>query len=124
MSGRDGRAAPSVQSSQMEEANPFGIPSEDLIFTYKDDMKSERMAKREREGKLKVWEKSRHMREGRMKQLYEIDIEPTAIAVNPKLEKNAKKETAGAGNTVPIERPKHRDSRHNLVEKKREMFLV
>jgi hypothetical protein len=51
----------------MEEANPFGIPSEDLIFTYKDDMKSERDAKRERESKLKVWEKSRHMREGRMK---------------------------------------------------------
>jgi hypothetical protein len=69
----------------MEEANPFGIPSEDLIFTYKDDMKSERMAKRERESKLKVWEKSRHMREGRMKQLYETDIEPTAIAVNPAL---------------------------------------
>ena len=51
----------------MEEPNPFGIPSEDLIFTYKDDMKSERMARRERESKLKVWEKSRHMREGRMK---------------------------------------------------------
>ena len=118
-----GRGPMSVTSSQMEAENPFGLPSEDMIFTYKDDMKSERQAKRERESKLKVWEKSRHMREGRMKQLYEADIEPTAINVNPKLSQNIKKEHQ-MGTTIPIERPKHRDSRHNLIEKKREMFLV
>jgi hypothetical protein len=29
-----------------------------------------------------------------------------------------------AGFTIPIERPKNRENRYKLIEKKREMFLV
>lgn len=45
------------------------------------------------------------------------------MAINPNLQSKVNVAEA-AGYTVPIERPKNRENRWKLIEKKREMFLV
>ena len=56
-----------------------------------------------------------------MRKICETDIEPTQLAINPKVQS---KVNEAAGFTIPIERPKNRENRWKLIEKKREMFLV
>lgn len=70
-----------------------------------------------------MWEKNRPTREGCLRKICETDIEPSAIAINPKVQKKINVAEA-AGFTIPIERPKNRENRYKLIEKKREMFLV
>jgi len=72
-------------STDTEPENPFKTPSDDMIFTFKDDMKNERQAKREAERSLRVWEKNRPLREGCLRKLCETEIEPSALAINPKV---------------------------------------
>jgi len=58
----------------MDEDNPFRIPSDDLIFTFKDDEKRRKINEREQNKKLKLWEKNRPVREGCLRKLCETDI--------------------------------------------------
>jgi hypothetical protein len=58
----------------MDEDNPFRIPSDDLIFTFKDDEKKRKINEREQNKKLKLWEKNRPVREGCLRKLCETDI--------------------------------------------------
>lgn len=78
---------------------------------------------REANKKLKVWEKNRPTREGCLRKFYETDIEPSALAINPKVQSKINVAEA-AGFAIPIERPKNKENRYKLIEKKREMFLV
>lgn len=110
-------------STDTEPENPFKQPSDDMIFTFKDDMKNERQNKRDNEKNLRVWEKNRPMREGCLRKLCETEIEPSALAINPKVQGKIQVSEAG-GMNIPVERPKNRESRWQLIEKKREMFLV
>ena len=70
-----------------------------------------------------MWEKNRPTREGCLRKLCETDIEPAALAINPKVADKINVAEA-AGFNVPVERAKNRDNRWDLVKKKREMFLV
>jgi hypothetical protein len=58
-----------------------------------------------------------------LRKICETDIEATQLAINPKVQSKVNVAEA-AGFTIPIERPKNRENRYKLVEKKREMFLV
>ena len=82
-----------------------------------------KLAEREKNKRLKVWEKNRPPREGCLRKLCETDIEPAALAINPKVADQINLADA-AGFNVPVERPKNRENRWKLIEKKREMFLV
>ena len=70
---------------------------------------------------MKIWEKNRPLREGCLRKITETEIEPSSLAINPKKKINV---AEAAGFTIPIERPKNRENRYKLIEKKREMFLV
>ena len=94
-----------------------------MIFTFKDDQKIDRLKQREAESRLRVWEKNRPLREGKLRKLCETDIEPTQLAINPNLQSKVNVAEA-AGYTVPIERPKNRENRYKFIEKKREMRQV
>lgn len=72
---------------------------------------------------MKIWEKNRPTREGCLRKLCETDIEPSALAINPKVADKINVAEA-AGFNVPVERPKNRENRYQLIDKKREMFLV
>ena len=94
-----------------------------MIFTFKDDEKNRKIIERESNKNKRIWEKNRPTREGCLRKLCEIDIEPSAIAINPKVQSKVNVAEA-AGFTIPIERPKNKENRYKLIEKKREMFLV
>lgn len=72
---------------------------------------------------MKVWEKNRPLREGCLRKLCEKDIEMADLAINPKVADQINLADA-AGFNVPVERPKNRENRWKLIEKKREMALV
>lgn len=68
-----------------EDVNPFKKPDDEEIFTFKDKEKMRKLADREKNKRLKVWEKNRPPREGCLRKLCETDIEPAALAINPKV---------------------------------------
>ena len=100
----------SAASTEADSVNPFRAPGDDMIFTFKDDQKAERQSKREAEKQLRVWEKNRPMREGCLRKLCETEIEPSALAINPKVQGKIQVSEAG-GMNIPVERPKNRESR-------------
>ena len=53
----------------------------------------------------------------------ETDIEPAALAINPDIRDKINVAEA-AGFNVPVDRPKNRENRWDLIKKKREMFQV
>ena len=99
------------------------MPKDDLIFEFKDKEKLRKAQEREVNKRLKVWEKNRPTREGCLRKLCETDIEPSALAINPKVADKINVAEA-AGFQVPVERPKNRENRYQMIDKKREMFLV
>ena len=83
--GNDGRMT-ATDSQDEYTVNPFARPSDDMIFTFKDDQAIARLKQREAESQLRVWEKNRPMREGKLRKLCETDIEPSALAINPRVQ--------------------------------------
>lgn len=65
--------------------NPFRIPPDEKIFTFKEEEKERKVEEREKNKQLKIWEKNRPTREGCLRKIGETDIEPSAIAINPKV---------------------------------------
>lgn len=61
-------------ASSRDSDNPFKIPSDELIFTFKEDEKQRKVMDREKNKKLKLWEKNRPIREGCLRKLCETDI--------------------------------------------------
>ena len=103
--------------------NPFVDPGDERIFTFKDTERLRKERERQTNKKLKIWEKNRPSREGCLRKLCETDIEPAALAINPDITDKINVAEA-AGFNVPVERPKNRENRWDLIKKKREMFLV
>ena len=119
--GNRGADADSLYGEDGE--NPFKLPSDELIFSFKETEKDRKIIEREKNKQLRIWEKNRPVREGCLRKICETDIEATQLAINPKVQSKVNVAEA-AGFTIPIERPKNRENRYNLVAKKREMFLV
>lgn len=103
--------------------NPFSAPSDEKIFSFKEEEKERKLHEKEKNKSLKIWEKNRPTREGCLRKICETDIEPSALVINPKVQSKINVGEA-AGFTIPIERPKNKENRYKLIEKKREMFLV
>ena len=106
-----------------QHRNPFKDPGDEEIFTFKDKERLRKERERLQNKKLKIWEKNRPAREGCLRKLCETDIEPAALAINPDITDKINVAEA-AGFNVPVERPKNRENRWDLIKKKREMFLV
>ena len=109
-SGAD-RASRGAYAEPDAAANPFKIPDDDLIFKFKDNEKMRKVNEREVNKRLKIWEKNRPTREGCLRKLCETDIEPSALAINPKVADKINVAEA-AGFNVPVERPKNRENRY------------
>lgn len=107
----------------LNNLTPFSLPDDELIFSFKEQEKLRREKEREANKCLKIWQKNRPTREGCLRKLTETDIEPSALAINPKVKKKINVAEA-AGFNVPVDRQKNRENRYTLIEKKREMFLV
>ncbi len=93
-------------ASSRDGDNPFKIPSDDLIFTFKEDERKKKMMERETNKNKKIWEKNRPVREGCLRKLCETDIEPSQLAINQKVASKVNVMEFSSF-TVPIERPKN-----------------
>ena len=67
--------------------NPFAIPPDEKIFTFKEEEKQKRIEEREINRKTKIWDKNKPIREGWLKKLWGQDIHPAAVAIDHKLQK-------------------------------------
>lgn len=103
--------------------NPFALPPDEKIFTFKEEQKQQKMVARETNKQQRIWEKNRPLREGCLRKICETDIEPSPLTVNANIQKKISV-AESAGFTIPIERPKNKENRYKLIEKKREMALV
>ena len=112
-----------LDDDPLMSVNPYKAPPDDEIFHFKDKEKVRKAQDREKNRRLKIWEKNRPTREGCLRKLCEKDIETADLAINPKVADQINLADA-AGFNVPVERPKNRENRWKLIEKKREMFLV
>ena len=83
--GHRPKGTPSSIYGYDDETNPFRVPPDEKIFTFKEEEKERKMDDRERNKNLKIWEKNRPTREGCLRKICETDIEPSAIAINPKV---------------------------------------
>lgn len=111
------------KSTSAESENPFKVPNDALIFTFKEDEKKRKANDKESNKHLRIWEKNRPAREGCLRKLCETEIEPSALAINPKMQSKVQVQDVN-GFTVPTERNKNKENRYKLIEKKREMALV
>lgn len=124
--GKNNRTGNSFYDSTDAESNqhnPFAAPPDEKIFSFKEEEKERKLGEKEKNMSLKIWEKNRPTREGCLRKICETDIEPSALAINPKFQSKINVGEA-AGFTIPIERPKNKENRYKLIDKKREMFLV
>jgi len=67
--------------------NPFIIPADEKIFTFKEEEKQKRLADREKNRNTKIWDKNMPTREGCLKKLCGADIQPAAVAIDHRLQK-------------------------------------
>lgn len=81
------RPLKSIFDYMQKEENPFAFPPDEKIFTFKEEEKQRRADDREKNMSLKIWEKNRPIREGCLRKLCETDIEPSALAINTKVQK-------------------------------------
>lgn len=68
-----------------DDSNPFRAPPDEKIFTFKEEEKERKIEERETNKQLKIWEKNRPTREGCLRKICETDIEPSGLAINPKV---------------------------------------
>ena len=109
----DARTA--TESDFAEEENPFRINGlDEMIFTFKESEKNRKIAARKDAKKLRIWEKDKPIRTGCLRKICETDIEPTQLAINPKVQ-GLVNAGEGANFNIPIERQKNRDSRAQMI---------
>ena len=72
-------------TDESSQRNPFSAPSDEKIFSFKEEEKERKLHEKERNKSLKIWEKNRPTREGCLRKICETDIEPSALAINPKV---------------------------------------
>ena len=99
-----------------EGKNPFIQPSDEMIFSYKDDEKMQKSHRLELNKSLKIIDKSKHIRAGRIKHLTAIGDIESKLAI-PKI-KDA------ASLILSQRRPAASESRRVIIDKKREMFFM
>ena len=90
--------------------NWFKLPSDELIFSFKETEKDRKITWREKNKWLKIWQKNRTSREGCLRKICETDIYHAKLAINPKVQSKVNVAEA-AGFTIPIKRPKNRENR-------------
>ncbi len=102
--------------------NPFEVPGDEFIFEFEDARDHERSYNIERNKRLHIWEKNRPLREGRLRSMCGAELEPTGISVNPRV-RTLITET-GPQVSLPTDKSRNKQTRHELISKKRELFQM
>lgn len=99
-------------------SNPYAEPPDEDIFSFKQEQRKERAELREMQKTKNIYEKSKHVREGRIKELLktandEITLDNEESNSKPKLDK-----------ILTQKRIVNKFSRHNLINKNKEIMFL
>lgn len=95
--------------------NPFEIPDDNQIFSFREEERRERNKKLKQYRKLKIWEKDIPSRAGCLRKLCGDNIPNAPIAINTKFDKSSMNRTHDF--VIPVERPKNKQNRWKLITK-------
>jgi len=106
--------------SREDSSNPYKKPPLQKIFTHKDEQKKLREAERESNATLKIWEKNKPKNEGLIRVINEIKGRTDTTSEDSK----AKSNRDAMDPLLPGESRKRAEAKHELIEKKKDMFLL
>lgn len=109
-----------------DQFNPFSIPPDEKIFTFKEEEKARKLEERKRNSKLRIWDKNKPEREGKLRAIRDTD--PDLVGVKFKEDFFRKQQSMDIPIDIPTESihiDNHKkESRHRLLERNREIFLI
>ena len=103
-----------------DDNNPYKEPPLQKIFTYKDEQKKLKESERAKNESLKAWEKGKSKNEGLIRKIGEI--KRTTDTEMEEVKGKSNREALDA--MLPGERRKRSEPKHELIEKKKDMFLL
>lgn len=106
-----------------KEPNPFSIPPDEKIFTFKEEEKARKVEERKRNSKLKIWEKNKPSREGKLRAICDTDIQMADIIINEEFHKQQKFQDSGI-ESIPVDTQKNKENKHDLLQRNKNIFLV
>jgi len=110
------------EESKYEESNPFRLPSDEQVFSMREQEKRSWQEAREKLKKMSVWEKTQaSMKRRGIVSRRELDAE-LGMDLVIKDRNVSKRNPSGSG--VMVERRREKSSMADFISKKREMFLV
>lgn len=107
-------------TSREENYNPYKNPPLQKIFTYKDEQKKIKEIEKEKNASLKIWQKSKPKNEGLIRAINEIKGRTDTASEEIKGKSNRE----AIDSFLPGESRKKTEARHELIEKKKDMFLL
>ena len=120
---RPSRAGLFSAKGARDEENPFKIPADEKIFTFKEEEKARKIEERRRNSKLRIWEKNKPEREGKLRAIRDTDIEMWDIIINEEFSKKHQSQDIPM-ESIPIDVHKKKESKHRLLERNREIFMI
>lgn len=96
-------------------SNPFVIPDDDQIFSFRE--KPPKPATR-----VRIWNKGRPARAGWLRRLWGENIIAAPVAIRANFRNIGLNKTHEF--TIPVERPKNKENRWELISKKRQMDFM
>ena len=99
------------------ESNPFTAQPDEKIFTFKEEEKKRREEEREKLNELRIWDRSKPIREGIIRKIKNENYDATGELKQPTINSNP---------TIEPRKEKitKTDDRYTLIDKKRDMFLM
>jgi hypothetical protein len=105
------------------EANPFRIPSDSKIFTFRDEERAKKQEERKFNSKLKAWEKNKPERSGILRAIRDTDIEFNDVSINEDFAKQQKTNNISF-DRIPVDTQKKKETRHDLLNRNKNIFLI
>lgn len=105
------------------ENNPFKIPADSEIFTFKERQKKEKQEERKKNSRLKAWEKDQPIRKGILRAIRETEIGMADELLSEDFKRHQHSYNVQY-DKIPVDTMKKRESRHNLLERNKDIFLI
>ena len=104
-------------SSGLDGPNPFSMPTDEEVFTLRDEEQQRKLAERERVKSLHVWEKGHKTSSALAVDFRKMKLESSAAAA-------AQQSKINLVAAATRDRRKEKENMADFIAKKREMFLV
>lgn len=105
------------------QPNPFRIPPDSKIFTFKDEERAKKIEERKQNSRLKAWEKNKPERSGILRAIRDTDIELSDVFINEDFAKQQRSHNIEF-ERIPVDTQKKKETKHELLERNKNIFLI